>query len=279
MKITYIGRSSGQRFGNPDGKWESARIDKVHALGGLRTGSVQLTMTMKGYTGQYRDSYINLVWMNSRWYDPELGRWTQPGSIIPDPINPADSDRFSYVRNNSINYIDPSGHDPQCILAVDDQCVRMSDGKIIDIKDVSLSTIPGKGGKTGEDIYVLYLEYTRVNGWWNDFGKAAFGLTELLGMWILFEGTAGLVDTWLAQAAKIAVAIAQNLFVGSWNPAMCGVGICYNAVFNFIAKHIDGGSGLLSGPNSASVKNEIIYSPRLLTSGKEPITAWDLIHQ
>lgn len=35
-------------------------------------------------TGQYRDSYINLDWFNSRWFDPALGRFVQPDTIIPE---------------------------------------------------------------------------------------------------------------------------------------------------------------------------------------------------
>ncbi len=39
-----------------------------------------------------------------------LNRWAQPDSIIPDPSNPLDFDRYSYVRNNPVKYTDPSGH-------------------------------------------------------------------------------------------------------------------------------------------------------------------------
>ncbi len=83
---------------------------KYTPWGGLRTGSVQLTLTMKGFTGQYRDSYINLVWMNSRWYDPELGRWTQPDVIVPANQGVQGFDRYGYVSNSPVNWIDPSGH-------------------------------------------------------------------------------------------------------------------------------------------------------------------------
>ena len=34
----------------------------------------------------------------------------QPDSLIPDPSNPQDLNRFSYTRNNPIKYIDPTGH-------------------------------------------------------------------------------------------------------------------------------------------------------------------------
>ena len=35
-----------------------------------------------------------------------------PDSIIPNPGDPVSYDRFAYVRNNPLKYIDPSGHDP-----------------------------------------------------------------------------------------------------------------------------------------------------------------------
>jgi RHS repeat-associated protein len=41
------------------------------------------TPTKYQYTGQYSDSYINLLWYNSRHYDPELGRFTSPDTIAP----------------------------------------------------------------------------------------------------------------------------------------------------------------------------------------------------
>ncbi len=76
--------------------------------GSILSGSI--TLTMKGFTGQYRDSYINLVWMNSRWYDPELGRWTQPDVIVPANQGVQGFDRYGYVSNSPVNWIDPSGH-------------------------------------------------------------------------------------------------------------------------------------------------------------------------
>ena len=36
------------------------------------------------YTGQRQDSYINLYWYDSRWYDDALGRFIQPDTIIPE---------------------------------------------------------------------------------------------------------------------------------------------------------------------------------------------------
>ena len=68
------------------------------------------------YTGQYSDSYINLLDYGSRHYDPELGRFIQPDSIVPLASQGVQAyDRYAYVNNNPILYNDPSGHSvPNC---------------------------------------------------------------------------------------------------------------------------------------------------------------------
>jgi RHS repeat-associated protein len=64
------------------------------------------------FTGQYSDSYINLLWYGSRHYDPALGRFIQPDTIIPDSSNSQGWDRYSYTFNNPVRYTDPDGHSP-----------------------------------------------------------------------------------------------------------------------------------------------------------------------
>ena len=69
--------------------------------GETRTGGTGLP-TDRRFTGQRQDSYINLYQMGSRWYDPSLGRWIQPDTIVPDPGNPQSLNRYAYgVRQSS----------------------------------------------------------------------------------------------------------------------------------------------------------------------------------
>jgi hypothetical protein len=53
-----------------------------------------------------------LLWYGSRHYDPALGRFTSPDTIIPGANNPQAWDRYSYTFNNPVRYVDPDGHSP-----------------------------------------------------------------------------------------------------------------------------------------------------------------------
>ena len=62
------------------------------------------------FTGQRLDDATGLYYYNSRYYDADLGRFTQPDPFVQSPGDPQSLNRYSYVRNNPINLIDPSGH-------------------------------------------------------------------------------------------------------------------------------------------------------------------------
>ena len=55
-----------------------------------------------------------MYFYGARWYDPSLGRFIQPDTIVPQPGDAADWDRFAYVRNNPLKYTDPTGHVAVC---------------------------------------------------------------------------------------------------------------------------------------------------------------------
>ncbi len=72
--------------------------------------NAQETYTDMGFTGQRDNSYIKLMDYHSRWYDPQLGRFSQPDTIIPNLYKPQSLNRYSYTLNNPIRYNDPTGH-------------------------------------------------------------------------------------------------------------------------------------------------------------------------
>jgi RHS repeat-associated protein len=68
------------------------------------------TPTTYRFTGQRWDDTIELYFYKARYYDPALGRFVQPDTIVPNPGNPQALNRYSYVLNNPLRYIDPTGY-------------------------------------------------------------------------------------------------------------------------------------------------------------------------
>jgi RHS repeat-associated protein len=61
------------------------------------------------YTGQYQDITTGLYKIEARYYQPELGRWTQP-----DPSG-QDANAYLHVAASPVNLVDPSGEFPSVI--------------------------------------------------------------------------------------------------------------------------------------------------------------------
>ncbi len=51
------------------------------------------------------------MFYNARWYDPALGRFAQADTYVPG-VAPIAFDRYAYVLNSPVRYIDLSGHHP-----------------------------------------------------------------------------------------------------------------------------------------------------------------------
>jgi RHS repeat-associated protein len=51
-----------------------------------------------------------LIYMNARYYDPELGTFASADSIVPSASKAATLNRYSYTANDPINSWDPTGH-------------------------------------------------------------------------------------------------------------------------------------------------------------------------
>src|SRR5574340_534887 len=109
----YVENLLGSTSGTVDANGSPVSTLLYTAFGETRLAN-GATNTDYRYTGQREDQSINLMWYGSRWYDPYLSRWTSPDSIVPDPYNVQDWDRYAYVRNNPIKYNDPTGHDVGC---------------------------------------------------------------------------------------------------------------------------------------------------------------------
>jgi RHS repeat-associated protein len=61
------------------------------------------------YTGQRLDA-TGLLYYNARYYDPQLGQFVSPDTLVPEPTSFLDYNRYLYARGNPLKYSDPTGH-------------------------------------------------------------------------------------------------------------------------------------------------------------------------
>jgi RHS repeat-associated core domain len=78
------------------------------------TGSMADTVGQKNpflYRGYYYDSETGLYYLNSRYYDPQTGRFINADSQLNTGSDLTSYNLFTYCGNNPITGADPTGHD------------------------------------------------------------------------------------------------------------------------------------------------------------------------
>ena len=99
-----------------DGTWVNGNYARYDAYGGYRTtpaATVNPGISDRGYTGHRMNNTGNdlgLIYMNARYYMPEVGRFISADTIVPEPANPQTYNRYSYALNSPVNFTDPTGH-------------------------------------------------------------------------------------------------------------------------------------------------------------------------
>ena len=91
------------------------------------------SITNKGYTGHEMDDEVGLTNMNARIYDPVLGRFLSADPVLPDASDLQAFNRYAYVINNPLKYVDPTGNSalPACCI-VEGQ-YRVSFGGLLNV--------------------------------------------------------------------------------------------------------------------------------------------------
>jgi len=86
-------------------------VNVWYPFGRIQTASPQVSFQVsRRFTGQVFDEESGLYYYNARYYDPELGRFIQADTLIPDISNPQSYNRYSYCVNDPLTYNDTSGH-------------------------------------------------------------------------------------------------------------------------------------------------------------------------
>ncbi|WP_433939811.1 RHS repeat-associated core domain-containing protein [Paenibacillus lautus] len=62
------------------------------------------------FAGEYWDETTGLQYLRARWYDPGTARFMGEDTYEGTLTNPLSQNFYTYVHNNPLRYIDPSGH-------------------------------------------------------------------------------------------------------------------------------------------------------------------------
>ena len=98
---TVVERSSFTPFGEQlaGAQWKDGLLSQL-----------SLTTTRRGYTGHELLADVGIVHMNGRVYDPQLGRFLSADPHVQFPDDAQSYNRYSYVMNNPLSAVDPSGY-------------------------------------------------------------------------------------------------------------------------------------------------------------------------
>lgn len=107
--VYFHGDHQGSLSSVTNGAGQKVYTANYHPFGDTAQ-SVGAKRTEWGYTGQKRDSATGLYYYNARYYDPTMGRFITPDTIVQDPYDPQYLNRYAYCRNNPVNLVDPTGH-------------------------------------------------------------------------------------------------------------------------------------------------------------------------
>jgi RHS repeat-associated protein len=68
-------------------------------------------LTSAGFTGHESDGELGLVNMKGRMFDPKIGRFLTMDPLVQAPLSGQSWNPYSYVFNNPLSFVDPSGFD------------------------------------------------------------------------------------------------------------------------------------------------------------------------
>nr|WP_281358140.1 RHS repeat-associated core domain-containing protein [Saccharibacillus qingshengii] len=71
-----------------------------------------------GYSGEFWDGDTGLQYLRSRWYDPSIGRFIQEDTFEGYVNRPSSLNPYTYVENNPLKYVDPSGYALSDVMTV-----------------------------------------------------------------------------------------------------------------------------------------------------------------
>ena len=98
-----------------NGSYISGSLTLFRPFGDFRREpSTNPSVTDRGYTGHVHNNTgsndLGLIYMRARFYLPEAGRFISADTLVPDPMNPQQFNRYTYSLNSPIKFLDSTGH-------------------------------------------------------------------------------------------------------------------------------------------------------------------------
>ena len=156
------------------------------------------------YRGYYYDNDTGLYYLQSRYYDPAIGRFINADAFAStDTKDLLGTNMFAYCENNPVNMVDPNGCDP-----IPSWAKRIIDGNATEADYKKALSVNPEGWGGHARYYVdkavgLAKEYCQKTG---KTGVRVERFSSVFGMPIAFEGAVGIATDKFGNQAIVITA-------------------------------------------------------------------------
>ncbi len=147
-----------------DAAGEVVSKQRYYPFGGVREQEGE-SPTDFGFTGQRLDDSTGLMYYRARYYSARLGRFVSADMVVQNPKNPQSFNRYAYVLNNPLLFVDPTGYFASPLDENDNL-----------IEDAELTQYFLDLGYSDADVEDLFQRWKAYHAeWWNILLEAQYG--------------------------------------------------------------------------------------------------------